>query len=149
MKWLTKLLRMRETRVEREKTLARALKEAHAECERLTGLLTKTDIISATVENGVFELMTRPPAWAVKAMAASFFETLDNAPNWRAVEIGPMDHEGTRMIVTVRRANGKTPEETVTKLKDMIERLLVCVGPDFYPYTCSDARALLDPTQEK
>ena len=149
MKWLTKLLRMRETRVEREKTLARALKEAHAENERLAASLTKTDIISMHVENGELEIATRPPHWAIKAMAASFYDTLDNALNWRSIEVGPMDHEGTRMIVTVRRANGQTPEETVSKLKDVVEELHACVKPDIYPYTCGKARALLDPTQEK
>ena len=165
MKWLKKWLdkhcewmnrpSMQELRLERvvcadrEKMFTRALKEAHAECRQLEGLLTKTDIISTTVENGAFELVTKPPAWAVRAMAASFYDTLNNAPNWQSVEIGPMDHEGTRMIVTVRRANGQTPEETVSKLKDVVEELHACVKPDIYPYTCGKARALLDPTQEK
>jgi len=140
---------LQATASEREKMFTRALKEAHAENERLAASLTKTDIISMHVENGELEIATRPPHWAIKAMAASFYDTLDNALNWRSIEVGPMDHEGTRMIVTVRRATGQTPEETVTKLKGTIEKLLACVKPDIYPYTCSEARALLNLTQEK
>ena len=150
MKWLKKLLRLRENRDEREKMFTRALREAHNEIERLGRLLAShTDLISAQVENGEFEIVTRPPFWAVRAMALSFYETLNNAPNWRCVQVGPMDHEGTVMIVTVRRANGKTPEESVTLLKDLIEEMLPCIDEDCYPYTCNAARDMIKRTQEK
>lgn len=149
MKWLKKLLCVPSARAEREKMFTRALKEAQDEIERLEGLLAQTDIVGMSVENGVFELMTRPPHWAVKALAASFFQTLNNAPNWRCVEIGPMDHEGTLMIVTVRRANGKTPEESVTLLKDSMEEMLDCIDEDEYPFTCKSARDMIKRTSEK
>ena len=47
---------------------------------------------------------------------------LGDAKNWKAFEIGPMPSDNGMIIVTVERANGKSPVEMNKELKAEVEK---------------------------
>jgi hypothetical protein len=63
------------------------------------------------------------PCFGAKVLAYSFAETLGGAANWQALEIGPFDSFQGKLVVTVRRLHGETPEFMVGKLKDRVADL--------------------------
>lgn len=128
--------------------------ETDAENDRLRRLLAKdvegSPIHSVTVESGSVDIAMSPPHWAMKAMAASFAETLAGAPNWCLIEVGPIPSCEGMLIVTVRRKSGDSPVETVGKLKDAIEDLISEIQ-HVYPHelrSVNFARALLNPDKK-
>ena len=133
------------------------IESLRVEADRLRGLLMQeadsTQIVAINVADGHIDLLARPPHWAMLAVAQSFYETLADAPNWQSLQVGPMDCRGISLVVTVRRLSGETPEETVTKCKDMIEELLIhdggTAGKEVYAQNLFDrARALLNPSKK-
>lgn len=108
----------------------------HAEIARIRKLgiesCENVPVHSINIEGGAVEVNTLPPHWAMRAMGASFLESLDGAPNWRAIEIGPIPSDGGYLLVTVCRKSGDSPVETVGKLKACIEELLSLDGGSVY-----------------
>jgi hypothetical protein len=102
--------------------LQQRCRELETENARLTSIITDPDLVSMEMKDGTLDMKFHAPM-AMKILAASFHHVLGDAPNWQALEIGPMDHEGTMVSVTVRRMNGETPEETVGKLRSMVTKL--------------------------
>lgn len=80
----------------------------------------RTSFAGLKIEGGKAEFRLRPPDWAVKALAASFAESLGDAENWRSVEV-VVPHRDATMLVTVKRQHGDTPEATVTRLRDELK----------------------------
>jgi hypothetical protein len=131
-----------------------------AEVDRLVNLgieaAERSPLHAVNIEEGAVEVVIQPPHWALRAMAASFLETLGEAPNWRAIEVGPINSDGGMLIATVCRASGESPVETVGKLKVCIEELLGCVEVELWGRTIDDdvaavirrARALLNPEKK-
>jgi len=97
--------------------LARAL----AEIERLTGLLDDPKLVELELEPGGSLRMGLEPCIGAKVLAASFADLLGDAKHWRSVEVGPMPSDQGVLIVTVRRATGQTPEETVGFLRARLD----------------------------
>ena len=91
-----------------------------------------TRIVEMHADKDSIELTLRTPHWAVAAMAESFYDTLADAPNWRCVELPVTVPGKPSMLVTVCRASGDSPVETVTKCKDFIERILWVVNVDIH-----------------
>lgn len=94
-----------------------------AEIARLHKLFTEPELVSvkASQEDGV-EMEFRCD-WAVKALAGSFAKSLDGAENWRAFQIGPIPSFEGNLIVTVQRADGETPVETLRGKDAEVTRL--------------------------
>ena len=91
--------------------------------ERLERMLTEPVFTKAErTGDGGLEISFEPCLGA-KVLAASFAEQLGDAKNWQSVEIGPMPSDQGLIVVTARRMNGQTPEETVGELRREIERL--------------------------
>lgn len=135
------------------------LGSANAEIERLKrylmGEVEKAEVRNIHIEKGSIEVAIQPPHWAALAIAESFYETLADAPNWRSLEVTLDDRSERPLIVTVRRASGDSPEETVSKCKACIEELLTL---EFWPSWTKEtwnknpildrARALLNPEKK-
>lgn len=93
------------------------------EIGRLTKLLTEPELVKLELEPGGSLRMALMPCLGAKALAASFADMIGDAANWRSVEVGPMPTDQGMLIVTVRRVEGKTPEEMVGELTAEIDRL--------------------------
>ncbi len=111
---------------------ARELESAHAEIARLRGLLMEqvedSPLEKLEVSGGEIEVQVRPPWWLLQHIGAGFLGGgLGGAPNWRSYEIGPISHPSGRLLVTVRRVDGDSPEDTVEKQRKMIEKLLEAI----------------------
>lgn len=97
------------------------VKALEAEMERLRDLLVdqavNSPIYSVGLVEGGIEVAVKPPHWAVKALAASFLDTLGDAKNWRTLELGPIPSDGGMLVATVYRKAGDSPTDTVFKLR--------------------------------
>lgn len=92
--------------------------------KELEGRLTEPE--SVTIERAKnSELVATCKHWAVRLMATSFVETLRElgGENFVTMECGPDEKYGERMVVTIRRKSGKTPEELWVAAKNEVERL--------------------------
>jgi chromosome segregation ATPase len=99
------------------------LNAAIEQCDRLEKYLNDPKLLELELEPGGAIRMGLEPCIGAKVLAASFADMLGAAPNWQAVEIGPMPTDNGRIIVTAQRANGKSPVETVAELRERIKHL--------------------------
>lgn len=136
------------------------VKYAEAEVDRLRKLgiesCENVPVHSINIEGGACEINTMPPHWALRAMGASFLESLDGAPNWRSIEFGPIPSDDGYLLATVCRKSGDSPVETCGKLKDVVAGLVGIIeeaflGKEMNPVTVPIlglARALLNPQKK-
>ena len=99
------------------------VKTAEAAYERLRQIMEQ-QVNDSPLEISDDAISVRPPHWAARAMAGSFLETLADAPNWQSIEMLVVCPGLDKLIVTVRRATGESPEETVTRYREVIDGLL-------------------------
>lgn len=103
--------------------MERELDKKDKEIERLNQIIVDPKVMDIGLDEGGLRMDLKLPHWATRAMAASFADTLGDAPNWQAMQIGPMPSDNGMIIVTIQKASGKSPTETVGKLRDEIEKL--------------------------
>lgn len=100
------------TAVAREALRVLGCAELEAECFRLRGI----------IKSGIAESVANAPLWmeedgiriehfAVRALAASFRDTLGEAPNCIELTVTPEGDDAGALVVTVQRRSGKTPLE--------------------------------------
>ena len=99
------------------------VKTAEAAYERLRQIMEQ-QVNDSPLEISDDAISVRPPHWAARAMAGSFLETLADAPNWQSIEMLVVCPGLDKLIVTVRRATGESPEETVTRYREVIDGLV-------------------------
>jgi hypothetical protein len=134
--------------------LIRERTNLRSEIERLRDLLMdqadKTTIESIDIDSGGVTVNSRPPHWALLSMAQSFLESLGDAPNWQAIQIGPIPSQEGMLIATVQRADGDSPVETVGKMRDCIKELFDCYKSGYYynEALCAKAMSLINPTKK-
>lgn len=96
-------------------------KELRAEIARLQGIIIDPEVMNIEIEDGGLNMDLKVPDWATRAMAASFAESLGDAPNWQAFQIGPMPSDKGMLIVTIQKANRESPVELVGRLRKEAE----------------------------
>ena len=98
----------------------KTLLDAKAEIERLQGLLgVEPSFKSLHFENGKLDA-TIGPHWASRLMACSFRESVKEAENFLTMTF--RDDEGV-LLVTIRRGNGKTPEEKFMDARSILDAI--------------------------
>lgn len=91
--------------------------ELLAEYDRLHALLNADPQVVPTRDDSLFAI----EHWAIKFLADSLGKTLADAPNWMAIEVRHPDHGP--LVVTVRRKNGKSPEEMLRAVREELDAL--------------------------
>ena len=110
-----------------KKAMHEALIRSYEENDRLRERITvisEPDLLALALEPGGSMRMDLEPNVGMQILAASFADTILGAPNWTSVEIGPFPSSEGRLLVTVRRVGGETPEVTCSKRRQTIETLL-------------------------
>lgn len=89
------------------------------ENERIIGIIGgEPELIDAFITKNEMEMNMEH--WGVRLLAASCMKTLGDAPNYRIVEMRMTTPRHERLLVTVHRANGETPEEQLRIAKSLL-----------------------------
>lgn len=100
------------------------------ENQRLAQIINEPELVEFSMKRGE-AAMFEYEHWAVRLLAASFAESLRNAENFIVMECSTK--EGEKLFVTIQRANGKTPAELYSRIKQenriLLESMALCSGP--------------------
>lgn len=91
---------------------------------KLVEIVNSPELTDLELEPGGILRMGITPNLGSKVLAISFAEMILNAPNWSSVEVGPFDSFEGKLLVTVKRSEGDSPEATCRKLKELINKLV-------------------------
>jgi hypothetical protein len=118
-----------------------------AEIDRLNGvidMLNDPKLVGLALEPGGSIRMDLAPCLGAKVLAASFADMILDAPNWKSVEISPIDSDQGTLIVTVQRKCGRSPAEMVFEAKDIIRDLMRTFAINLPSWNHPDTRNLVD-----